>query len=64
MQSLMQHKPDDDVVYQFIQKKRSEGKACKSAMIAGFNKFLRIYFARVSEVYDEIDNDLIFSSNI
>jgi transposase len=64
MQSLIQHKPNDDAVYQFIQKKRGEGKACKEAMIAGFNKFLRIYYARVSEVYVEIDEQLIFASNI
>jgi transposase len=55
MKSLIQHKPPLDSVYLFIQKKRSEGKSCKGAMIAGFNKFLRIYFARVSEVYNEID---------
>jgi Transposase and inactivated derivatives len=64
MQSLIQHKPDEDAVYQFIQKKRSEGKACKEAMIAGFNKFLRIYYARVSAVYSEIDEQLIFASNV
>lgn len=64
MQSLIQHKPDEDAVYQFIVKKRAEGKACKEAMIAGFNKFLRIYYARVSEVYDEIDEQLIYGSNI
>ena len=64
MQSLIKHKPEDDAVYQFIQKKRSEGKACNVAMIAGFNKFLRIYYARVSEVYREIDKQLIFGSNV
>lgn len=64
MQSLIQHKPTEDAVYQFIVKKRAEGKACKEAMIAGFNKFLRIYYARVSEVYDEIDEQLICGSNI
>ena len=63
MQSLIQHKPDD-AVYLFIQKKRSEGKACKEAMVAGLNKFLRIYYARVSEAYDEVDEQLIFASNI
>jgi len=63
MQSLIQHKPSEDAVYWFIQKKRAEGKACKEAMIAGFNKFLRIYYARVSEVYRQIDEDLIFASN-
>jgi len=47
------NKPDD-AVYHFIQKKRAEGKACKEAMIAGFNKFLRIYYARVSAAYNAI----------
>lgn len=51
MLSLIQHKPEHDAVYQFIMKKRSEGKCCNSAMIAGLNKFLRIYMARVIEVY-------------
>jgi len=64
MQSLITHKPDGDSVYQFIQKKRFEGKVCNEAMIAGLNKFLRIYFARVSEVYKQIENQLIFGSRI
>ena len=44
-------KPENDAVYQFIQKKIDEGKPSKVAKIAGFNKFLRIYYARVMEVY-------------
>ena len=44
-------KPENDAVYQFIQKKMDEGKPSKVAKIAGFNKFLRIYYARVMEVY-------------
>lgn len=55
MLSLIQHKPEQDAVYQFIQKKRSEGKVCNEAMIAGLNKFLRIYYARVLEAYRDID---------
>jgi len=53
MESLIMHQRllEDDPVLQFIQRKRGEGKAYKKAMIAGFNKFLRIYYARVSEVY-------------
>lgn len=51
MQSLIKHKPENDVVYSFIQKKRSEGKACNEAMIAGLNKFLRIYYGMVMEIY-------------
>lgn len=43
--------PKDDAVYNYILKKESEGKGKKHAKIAGLNKFLRIYYARVSEVY-------------
>lgn len=53
MQSLIKHKPGDDPVYDFIQKKRSEGKCGKEAMIAGLNKFLRIYYGKVIELYSE-----------
>ena len=51
MQSLIKHKPAYDPVYEFIQKKRGEGKCGKEAMIAGVNKFLRIYYGKVMEVY-------------
>ena len=53
MQSLIKHKPADDPVYDFIQKKRSEGKCGKEAMIAGLNKFLRVYYGKVMELYSE-----------
>lgn len=54
MRSLKSHPaPEDDSVYCFILKKEAEGKAKKSAKIAGLNKFLRIYYARVMEVYGE-----------
>ena len=29
-----------------LKKKQDEGKACKVAKIAGFNKFLRIYYGK------------------
>ena len=64
MQCLIQHKPVGSPVYDFIQKKRSEGKCGKEAMIAGLNKFLRIYYGKVTEVYDAIDTQLIYGSNI
>lgn len=51
MQSLIQHKPKDDLVYDFIQKKRSEGKSAKEAMVAGINKFLRVYYGKIMELY-------------
>ncbi len=43
--------PKDDAVYNFILKKEQEGKSKKLAKIAGLNKFLRIYYARVMAVY-------------
>lgn len=52
MKALIIHKPqEDNAVYSFIVKKLSEGKPKKVAMIAGVNKFFRIYYARVKEVY-------------
>ena len=41
----------DDAVYKFMLKKESEGKPKKAAKIAAFNKFLRIYYARVNALY-------------
>lgn len=49
MNCLIQTQPKDDVVYQFIDRKRSEGKHYYSYMCAGCAKFLRIYYARVKE---------------
>ena len=43
--------PKDDAVYTYILKKESEGKSKTHAKIAGLNKFLRIYYARVMAVY-------------
>ena len=62
MQCLIQHTPIGDPVYEFIYKKRLEGKCGKEAMIAGLNKFLRIYYGRVTELYKEINEQLIFGS--
>ncbi len=54
MKCLKTIKPTNDAtVYEFIMKKESEGKPKKVAKIAGLNKFLRIYYARVKEVYAE-----------
>ena len=54
MRSLKSHKePEDSAVYNFILKKEAEGKPKKVAKVAGLNKFLRIYYARVQEVYSE-----------
>ena len=49
MTIILQNSPPDEPVYQFLDKKRSEGKPYKVYMIAAANKFLRIYYARVKE---------------
>lgn len=45
--------PEDEPIYQFIDKKRSEGKHYYSYRIAAANKFLRIYFAKVNQVLNQ-----------
>ncbi len=50
MTIYLQRQPIDEPVYQFLDKKRSEGKPYKVYMIAAAHKFLRIYYARVKEV--------------
>lgn len=59
MLSLIKHKPENDVVYDFIVKKRLEGKCAKETMIAVLNKFLRIYYGKVTEIYSNLDIQLI-----
>ena len=49
MTIIIQNKPVDEPVYQFLDKKRSEGKPYRVYMIAAAHKFLRIYYARVME---------------
>ncbi len=52
MKCLKTVKPTQDAaVYLYMMKKESEGKAKKVAKIAALNKFLKIYYARVTEVY-------------
>ncbi len=49
MDVLIKTHPQDDPVYQFLDKKRSQGKPYYVYMTAGANKFLRIYYGRVKE---------------
>lgn len=52
MRNLKTSKPQkDNAVYEYILKKEAEGKNKCVAKIAGLNKFLRIYYARVMELY-------------
>ena len=45
------HKPANDPIFTFIEKKSGEGKSGKLAMVAGLNKFLRVYYGKVTELY-------------
>lgn len=49
MSVVLQRAPTNNVIFQFMDKKRSEGKHFYVYMTAAANKFLRIYFARVTE---------------
>ena len=49
MTVILQNAPANEPVFLFMDKKRSEGKHFYVYMMAGANKFLRIYYARVME---------------
>lgn len=49
IETYLRKMPVDEPVYQFLDKKRSEGKPYFVYMTAAANKFLRIYYARVKE---------------
>lgn len=49
MTTLLQLSPADDPVYNFMMKKKAEGKPYQVYMTAGANKFLRIYYGKVKE---------------
>ena len=53
--TYLKRSPADEPVYQFLDKKRSEGKPYFVYMTAAQNKFLRIYYARVKECLEAFD---------
>jgi transposase len=55
MSVYLQGSPIDESVYQFMDKKRAEGKPYKVYMMASANKFLRIYYASVKAYLDSLD---------
>ena len=54
MSVILQQKPLDEPVYQFMDKKRAEGKPYNFYMMASANKFLRIYYATVKTYLDAL----------
>lgn len=55
MDALIKSMPQDDPVYQFLDKKRLQGKPYYVYMTAGANKFLRIYYGRVKEYLSKLE---------
>ena len=53
MSTIIQHAPADDPVYQFLDRKRWEGKHYYVYMIAAANKFLRIYYGTVMAYFEK-----------
>ena len=56
MSVILQTSPEDQPIYQFMDKKRSEGKPYKVYMMASANKFLRIYYASVTKYLASLEN--------
>ena len=56
MTVILQNSPLDEPIYQYMDKKRREGKPYKVYMMASANKFLRRYYAIVKAHLDELDN--------
>ena len=52
---ILQNSPVDEPVYQFMDKKRAEGKPYRVYMMASANKFLRIYYASVKAHLDALE---------
>ena len=48
--------PAEEPIYQFLDRKRAEGKPFYVYMTAGANKFLRRYFAKVREYLATLDD--------
>ena len=56
MSCILKRSPEDNLVYKFLDKKRSEGKHYYVYMMAGANKFLRIYYARLTQYFKSLDS--------
>lgn len=53
---ILQHSDPSNPIYQFMDRKRSEGKHYYVFMVAGAAKFLRIYYAKVKEALTAQDD--------
>ena len=55
MSAYLQNSPPNEPVYQFMDRKRSEGKPYRVYMMASANKFLRIYYATVKAYLESLE---------
>jgi transposase len=55
MTSYLQRSPMDQPVFQFMNRKRAEGKPYKVYMMASANKFLRIYYSTVKAYLNNLN---------
>ena len=55
MSVYLQNSPLDEPVYQFMDRKRAEGKPYRVYMMASANKFLRIYYATVKAYLETLE---------
>lgn len=55
MSAILRCSPADEPVYQFMDRKRTEGKPYRVYMMAAANKFLRIYYATVKQYLDSLE---------
>ena len=56
MSAYLQNAPLDEPVYQFMDRKRAEGKPYRVYMMASANKFLRIYYATVKAYLKSLEH--------
>ena len=54
MFTIIQHVPADDPVFQFLDRKRRDGKHYYVYMTAAANKFLRIYYGTVMTYLEKL----------
>ena len=55
MSVYLQNAPLDEPIYQFMDRKRAEGKPYRVHMMASANKFLRIYYATVKAYLESLE---------
>ena len=56
MSVILQNSPANEPVYQFMDKKRAEGKPYRVYMMASANKFLRIYYGSVKAHLESLES--------